>query len=264
MTYSPAEAMSDEDADAMLAAAFPNGFPAKGRAAKPANSIMGVTPLGVDDVAALAAHIESGQSLGVVPSPVKAIRPSHHRLARLLAMGLDEGKAALLSNYSPARVAILKSDPAFQELMAGYAGDVTEAWADTVEVLANLSMDSLQELQLRLDEKPESFNNEQLMGLAKLTLDRTGNGPTSTQNVNAKVVHMTPADIERIKNGSSTPGTNGDGSGAVRPLTADHRRALAGSAGDAPAASGQVEGVQFLLPFGEEVREAGPEVPPGA
>lgn len=253
-----AQPISDAEADELLEAAFPFGLPSQGRSSKPPVQVIETFPLEVSHLATLAAHIESGASLGVEAGAIKRIRPTHHRAARLLATGLDETKVALLCNYTPARISILKSDPAFQELLTAYSGEVDDTWADTVQVMADLSMDALQELQIRLEETPEMFNIVQLQDLVKLTADRSGNGPTSTQNVNAKVMHMTPADLERIKHGSGHSG-NVAGPSTVRPLTANDRRAIAGQAVDAAPASGQVESDQLVLPFGDAVREAGPE-----
>ena len=251
-------ALSSAEIDEMFESAFPLGMPGKGRSAKPTTAVTGTFPLELEHVVSLAAHMESGETLGVTNADIKRIRPTHHRLARLLATGLDETKAALLCNYSPARVSILKSDPAFQELLAGYAGEVDDKWLDTVEVMAGLSEDALHELQARLEETPELFNNVQLMDLAKLTLDRTGNGPTSTQNLNVKAVHMTAADLERLKNDNQHNGS-GLGPSPVRPLTAEDRRAIQSLPVHPAAASAQAQGQQLSLPFGDAIREASSE-----
>lgn len=265
MTQPTAALMTPAEADGLFDELFGDGMPGPGRSTKPPNMVLDVRPLEVADLAALAAHIESGQTLGVTPSEIKRIRPTHHRLARLLAMGLDESKAGLLCNYTPARVAVLKSDPAFQELMAAYGATVEESWADTVEIMSGLSQDALQELQARLDENPELFKVEQLMDLAKLTLDRSGNGPSSTTNVNQRTIHMTASDLERIKNGSTGASNSiGQGRNAPRPLTTDDRRAIASQVGDAATVSGQVQTDQLSFDFGDAVREAGPEAPPDA
>lgn len=134
---------------------------------------------------AAARQVESPKPLGVGMNPLKAIRHTHHRLAQLLAVGVDETVAAKLCNYGLSRVSILKSDPAFVELLAYYAGNVEDKWGDFVSTAANLSMDMLQELQARLDESPGEFTPSSLMEAIKLLADRSGHAPVQKSlNVN--------------------------------------------------------------------------------
>jgi hypothetical protein len=136
------------------------------------------------------AHISSGASLGVQPTAIKALRHSHHRLAMLLASGIDETKAAIICNYSVSRISILKADPAFQELLSYYSDQVEETWAGFHETASGLSLDMLQELQRRLDESPEQFTVASLNESIKLLADRTGHAPVTKSvsvNVNADV-----------------------------------------------------------------------------
>jgi len=131
-------------------------------------------------------HVTSGATLGIQPSSLKAIRHTHHRLAQLLAMGVDETRAGLLCNYTPSRVSVLKGTPAFQELIAHYKGQVDEEWRDFVSVAADLSLDFLGELQRRLDEDPESFTPSALIEATKVLADRTGHAPV-TKSVSVSV-----------------------------------------------------------------------------
>src|SRR6266851_2086077 len=59
---------------------------------------------------------------------VKRFRDSHHMMARLFAMGLRTSVIAEQTGYSLTRVGMLKSDPAFQELIAHYRGKVDEGY----------------------------------------------------------------------------------------------------------------------------------------
>ena len=170
---------------------FPAGFGRGRRLAVPVEQLVLETgPLTAEHIAIAQAHVESGAAIGVVNSELKAIRHTHHRLAQCLAGGMDETVAARLCNYSPSRVSILKSDPAFAELLAFYSGKVEEEFTDFVRVASGLGMDTLQELQKRLDEQPETFTNGHLMEMVKLTADRTGHAPVQKSvnvNVNADV-----------------------------------------------------------------------------
>lgn len=124
--------------------------------------------------------------------PLLRIRNAHHSMARLIAEGRKDVEIAAITGYSPSRISVLKHDPAFKELVAYYAGQVGEVFLNVHERLASVSMGAVEELQERLEEKPEGFANRELMELAELGLDRTGFGPKSTvqQNVAIGLVSM--------------------------------------------------------------------------
>src|SRR5438046_2040789 len=93
----------------------------KGRPAK-TPEVIGVRPLTQADLAL---------PRGKAPA-VKRFRDSHHRVARLVAMGLRPGAVSIASGYSRVRISILLSDPAFQELVVGYRNDVDQDWREEV------------------------------------------------------------------------------------------------------------------------------------
>lgn len=151
-----------------------------------AHLILEVGELTPAHITAIESYV-SGESgpMGVANPTIKQIRHTHHRLAQLLAGGMDETRAATMCNYSVSRVSILKSDPAFIELMAYYKSNVDAAFTDFVETAAALGQDALQEIQRRLDEAPESFTNSQMLELMRNLADRTGHAPVSKSvNIN--------------------------------------------------------------------------------
>lgn len=168
---------------------MPAGF-ARGRRPQrdPSTLVTSWGELDASHVAAAQTHIDSGASLGIRPPDVKALRHTHHRLAQLLASGMDETIAGKLCNYSVSRVSILKGDPAFGQLLAHYASVVDDEFVEFQTAAAALSLDMLQALQAMLDESPEKFGPGHLMDAIKLLADRTGHAPvTKTQNVNINV-----------------------------------------------------------------------------
>jgi hypothetical protein len=177
-----------EVAEQIMATHFPEGLGGK-RPRVPVEEIfLSVEPLTSEDIEVYKKQMQSGQPLGVTAVDIKALRHTHHRLAQMLAVGVDETVAAKLCNYSISRVSILKADPAFAELLAHYSDEVKEEWADFVGTAADLSMDFLQELQKRLDENPEQFSISALNEVLKTLADRTGHAPvTKTQNVNVNL-----------------------------------------------------------------------------
>lgn len=128
---------------------------------------------------------------------VARLRHSHHLLARLLAEGRRPNECAMITGYSPSRISILQNDPSFQDLVASYQSQVQEIYVSVHERLAQLGVDSIEELQSRLDEHPEKFSIADLQEMMKLTMDRSGHGPT------AQVKHthhiITPEILEKIK-----------------------------------------------------------------
>jgi hypothetical protein len=177
--------ISVEVAEEIMATHFPEGLGGKRPRVPVEDVFFSVEPLTAEDIEAYRKQMASGTPLGVQAVDIKALRHTHHRLAQMLAVGVDETVAAKLCNYSVSRVSILKGDPAFAELLAHYTEDVKEEWADFMATAANLSMDFLQELQKRLDENPEQFSVNALNEALKTLADRSGHAPvTKTQNVN--------------------------------------------------------------------------------
>ena len=116
---------------------------------------------------------------------VAKLREVHHALARCLAAGMKEGEAALACGYTLSRVSILKTAPAFQELVAFYRQNLDVVYADLHARMSSFSVDVLEELRSRFEDSPEAMSNVFLADLVKTLADRTGFGPKTTQaNIN--------------------------------------------------------------------------------
>jgi len=114
-----------------------------------------------------------------------AIRHGHHLLAQALAKGCKPGEASLITGYSPSRISILQSDPAFAELISHYKSLVDERFTEVAERMKALGLSAMDELQERLEVNPEGFTNREMMELTELMLVKPGNGgggraPTGT------------------------------------------------------------------------------------
>jgi len=158
-------------------------------------------------------------------TPVQQLRHQHHLLARLLAEGKQITEAACITGYSIAYVSRLKTqDRAFRDLIDYYRSQVAEVFVDVHQRLAGLGLNTVEELQERLAEKPESFSNRELMELGELCMDRSGNGPTSTQRSVVQI--LTTEDIERLKNEVSRRST-----GKILDITPNYSRVRVGGAG---------------------------------
>lgn len=120
-------------------------------------------------------------------SVLRRLRDSHHKLARLLADGLDPAEVSMISGYSLSRVYVLATDPTFKELISFYRENKTAEYTDFHARMASFATDAVQELHSRLDDDPDKFTNEFLHDLVKTLADRTGHAPVSKSvNVNVK------------------------------------------------------------------------------
>lgn len=114
--------------------------------------------------------LESPDSLGTTPIPIQQLRATHHQLAQLLAKGMPDNEAALITGYSPSRISILKTDPAFSELLASYRELREGVFVDTLERMRILGLSTLDELQERLENDSKSWSHRELMEMADLLL----------------------------------------------------------------------------------------------
>lgn len=122
--------------------------------------------LGPEDVPALLSAPEVA-----APRPtLSAIRHSHHQLARLIASGMPQVQIGLTLGYSQTYISNIKHDPAFTELVEHYAANREQIFVDVLERMKILGMNTLEELQNRLETEPEGWTKRELMELAKLTI----------------------------------------------------------------------------------------------
>lgn len=149
------------------------------------------------------ADLETPAVVPQQPSALKRIRDSHHALARTLATGAKEAEASAITGFSLSRISVLKADPQFAELLEFYREQAKEIAADFQARMATLGLDSVQELQARLEEKPEEFSITQLRELARDMADRVGHapqrGPTSVTNVQVNLSEAMSRARERVK-----------------------------------------------------------------
>lgn len=148
-------------------------------------------PLTAADLKALA------QPQGAIASPIQRLRHSHHMLARALASnGNRPAEAAALTGYSLSRISILQADPSFQELITYYSDQAAAKYVDVHERMASLSLSAADELQERLEEKPDAFSNKELMDLAKVGLEKQlspHGAPSVMAPVGISITFHTPA-----------------------------------------------------------------------
>jgi hypothetical protein len=137
--------------------------------------------------------------LGSRASPLKKLKHSHHNLARLVADGVREEEISAVTGYSSSYISAIKHDPAFEQLVVYYTEQKGAVYLDVHQRLSTLSLDAVDELQSRLAETPETFQNRELKELAEMGLDRVGFGKATRVDHNHTVALVDPAQIARMK-----------------------------------------------------------------
>ena len=150
-----------------------------------------------DDIQKL--HGLSFGALGTVVAPLKRLKHSHHGLARLVADGVREAEISAVTGYSLSYISNIKKFPDFIELVAYYNEQKQEVYLDVHQRLSSLSMDALDELQGRLADDAERFDNRELKEIAEMGLDRVGYGKATQVNHSHKIALVDPAQIARLK-----------------------------------------------------------------
>ena len=74
---------------------------------------------------------------------VQTLRDNHHRIARAVASGMSNADVAATCGIAINRVSILKSDPAFVELVAHYRAIITTEWAQADTVIEFMRTNAL-------------------------------------------------------------------------------------------------------------------------
>ncbi len=127
------------------------------------------------------------QTEGSTKAPqIKKLRERHHALAKAIVDGIPDGDAGIICGYTPSRVSILKADPTFIELMEFYKTTKHERYVELHDKIANLGTDAVDELTERLETAPDTITIGQLVEISKMTLDRSGFGPSTTSTINVK------------------------------------------------------------------------------
>jgi len=116
---------------------------------------------------------------------LKKIRNHHHRIAKMLAKGVDHATIAEQTGMTIQRVTVLACDPSMAELVAHYGDHGVEIVIDMHEQYRATTGIALEELQDRLEEQPEEFTAMQLLDVVERLGDRCGMGPKSS--LDAKV-----------------------------------------------------------------------------
>ena len=114
--------------------------------------------------------------------PVRVLRVGHHQLAQLLASGVSEVDASLITGRGVGTIKSLKKDPAFNELLAYYATQQEMRDVNVYDKLVTIGALASEILQERLEESPERFTNSELKQLLEIAAPAKGVGASGTQH----------------------------------------------------------------------------------
>ena len=109
--------------------------------------------------------------------PRKKLRYKHHVLARLLASGMQERTAAVVSGFAPVTVSILKKDPAFAALVKFYETEKGKGFDHVRAQILGVGQKFIEEMERRVTEAPEEIPMRDLRETATVLLDRAGYAP---------------------------------------------------------------------------------------
>ena len=144
-------------------------------------------------------------------APVSRLRDSHHMLARMIVAGWSDRRISETSGYSRNRISILRSSPAFQELLAQKRQIVDEAFAagiDTfVELHTQAGLMAIRQVVDQLedaDEEGVALPLGRLMPVVESFADRFGYGRRATQ-VNLNVDFAAQLDRAIKRSGLARP-----------------------------------------------------------
>lgn len=186
----------------------------------------------VDDLHMLLAQGEGG---GVVAAPqlvpddptdMSRVRERWHGVARLTAQGLTQRMVASICGYTEAYLSVLLNNPAMQEMVDLYRLKHQAAAEVIGEKLRTVGGMALEALGDKLAAGQINDVHE-LTAVAKLGLDRSGHGPSSTQHVVGETHIIDHAELTKLHN-------NARASSREAIISLESRRALPAPEDKAP------------------------------
>ena len=149
--------------------------------------VKSVRPLTRDDLLAL-------RDRSAAAGRLSRLRDSHHNVCRLAALGLSTTEIAGRTGYSTARISqLLNNNPAIQDLIAKYRGEVDRSWLDTVGEYSVLGVSNMIKAERQIadrldmaDEADDPLPIRELIAIARDGADRFGYGKRTT-NLNINV-----------------------------------------------------------------------------
>lgn len=124
---------------------------------------------------------------------LQSLSDGHHAVARAVAAGLPNVEIARLTGRNASRISLLKSDPAFQELVAHYRGIVTAEFVRSIDHYMEVATSNMLRAENMIADKLDRFEAEgelppmrDLIAVSRDAADRFGYGKMQ-KNLNVNV-----------------------------------------------------------------------------
>ncbi len=137
--------------------------------------------MGLDlELCGVVRDIENGESVPTASTPrIARLRDSHHAVARLLARGVMETEISHITGYALSRIASLKRDPLFAELIQAYRLEQRDTQRDLEAMWLGVATDYGQHIHERLLDNPDKVPIGTALEVFKAFADRAGMAPIS-------------------------------------------------------------------------------------
>jgi hypothetical protein len=129
----------------------------------------------LEDLQALIADERPRTPDGASAGDITRIRERHHSVARLIASGMQQSLVASICGYTQPYLSLLLNNPSMEELIGFYRAQHINASEVITSRLRHVALDAVEDLATKLE--AGELDPQELLGLAKLGLDRSGHGP---------------------------------------------------------------------------------------
>jgi len=140
---------------------------------------------------------------------LKSLSDGHHRVARAVATGLSNVDVAAITGRTANRIAVLKQDPAFTELVAHYRGIVTADYVQSVDSYMEVATANMLKAETMLGDKldaaqdtGETLPTRDLIAISRDAADRFGYGKMQ-KNLNVNVDFASQLEAARKRSAGS-------------------------------------------------------------
>ena len=138
------------------------------------------------------------------PIPLaKRLSQRHRALAQYISLGYTDGECAALLGYSVSRISILKSDPAFINLLAIYLAEQQGRYETVEKKAVGVLEETLDQIADQLENEPEKISMGTKLEIVKTIGDRVGfapqQKPSGDANINITIAAQMEAGRARVE-----------------------------------------------------------------
>ena len=109
---------------------------------------------------------------GATSAETVKLRSAHHQIAQLVAAGRKQADISLITGYTQSYLSDMRNNPAFEALVAHYAGVGELRFVDEMARLKALGVQAAEVLQDRLAQSEDEFTVRELNEIIDMTIVR--------------------------------------------------------------------------------------------